>query len=139
MKRGAFVIAALAAGAAMIAGAALGQGLNIAIATGGTGGVYYPLGGGLGNILGKELSGVTATAQVTGGSVDLGADGAQASVQVPDQVLLEREYETKRDRVELEIELKWSTAEHTALETKDGADQADEDQVVTACVHGRPA
>jgi TRAP transporter TAXI family solute receptor len=41
----------------------------LSIATGGTGGVYYPLGGGFGNILGKELPGVTATAQVTGGSV----------------------------------------------------------------------
>jgi uncharacterized protein len=42
---------------------------QLSIATGGTGGVYYPLGGGFGNILGKELPGVTATAQVTGGSV----------------------------------------------------------------------
>jgi uncharacterized protein len=42
---------------------------QLSIATGGTGGVYYPLGGGFGNILGKELTGVTATAQVTGGSV----------------------------------------------------------------------
>jgi uncharacterized protein len=42
---------------------------QLSIATGGTGGVYYPLGGGFGNILGKELAGVTATAQVTGGSV----------------------------------------------------------------------
>ena len=43
------------------------QQLNIA--TGGTGGVYYPLGGGFGNILGKEFPGMTVTAQVTGGSV----------------------------------------------------------------------
>jgi uncharacterized protein len=42
---------------------------SLSIATGGTGGVYYPLGGGFGNILGKEIPGVTATAQVTGGSV----------------------------------------------------------------------
>jgi TRAP transporter TAXI family solute receptor len=40
------------------------------IATGGTGGVYYPLGGGLANIIGKSIPGVVATAQVTGGSVD---------------------------------------------------------------------
>ena len=46
------------------------QSRQLDIATGGTGGVYYPLGGGLGNILGKELPGVTATARVTGGSVD---------------------------------------------------------------------
>ena len=43
---------------------------QLSIATGGTGGVYYPLGGGFGNILGKAIPGVTATAQVTGGSVD---------------------------------------------------------------------
>jgi TRAP transporter TAXI family solute receptor len=42
---------------------------QLSIATGGTGGVYYPMGGGFGNIVGKELPGVTATAQVTGGSV----------------------------------------------------------------------
>jgi TRAP transporter TAXI family solute receptor len=45
------------------------QSKQLSIATGGTGGVYYPLGGGFGNILGKEIPGVTATAQVTGGSV----------------------------------------------------------------------
>lgn len=43
---------------------------QLVIATGGTGGVYYPLGGGFANILGKTLPGVVATAQVTGGSVD---------------------------------------------------------------------
>ncbi len=51
-------------------GPADAQDKQLTIATGGTGGVYYPLGGGLGNILGKELKGVTATAEVTGGSVD---------------------------------------------------------------------
>jgi hypothetical protein len=45
------------------------QARQLSIATGGTGGVYYPLGGGFGSILGKEMPGVTATAQVTGGSV----------------------------------------------------------------------
>ena len=44
--------------------------LTIAIATGGTGGVYYPLGGGMANVLSKHLPGVAATARVTGGSVD---------------------------------------------------------------------
>ena len=42
---------------------------QLSIATGGTGGVYYPLGGGFGSILGKTFPGTTATAQVTGGSV----------------------------------------------------------------------
>ena len=68
--------AALALGAAIVivsAGAgpsAAQQARQWVIATGGTGGVYYPLGGGLANILGKSIPGVTATAQVTGGSVD---------------------------------------------------------------------
>lgn len=43
---------------------------NVSIVTGGTGGVYYPLGGGLANMLTKYLPGWQATAEVTGGSVD---------------------------------------------------------------------
>ena len=43
---------------------------NISIATGGTGGVYYPLGGGLASVLSKHVPGMQATAEVTGGSVD---------------------------------------------------------------------
>ncbi|HEX9397735.1 MAG TPA: TAXI family TRAP transporter solute-binding subunit [Burkholderiales bacterium] len=42
---------------------------NISIATGGTGGVYYPLGGGMAAVLSKYVSGMQATAEVTGGSV----------------------------------------------------------------------
>ena len=48
-------------GAALVIGAAgvqAQQAKQLSIATGGTGGVYYPLGGGFGNILGKELPGV---------------------------------------------------------------------------------
>jgi TRAP transporter TAXI family solute receptor len=43
--------------------------INLSIATGGTGGVYYPLGGGLANVLSKYVPGMQATAEVTGGSV----------------------------------------------------------------------
>ena len=57
-------------GAAMVAGIAFAQIKAISIATGGTGGVYYPLGGGLANVLSKEIPGLQATAEVTGGSVD---------------------------------------------------------------------
>jgi TRAP transporter TAXI family solute receptor len=46
------------------------QAKQLSIATGGTGGVYYPLAGGFGSILAKEIPGVTATAEVTGGSLD---------------------------------------------------------------------
>ena len=38
------------------------QARQLSIVTGGTGGVYYPLGGGFANILGKSIPGVTATA-----------------------------------------------------------------------------
>src|SRR5258708_15218426 len=56
----------------MLTGGALAQqkNLNLSIVTGGTGGVYYPLGGGLANMLGKYNPGWSATAEVTGGSVD---------------------------------------------------------------------
>ena len=46
------------------------QAQNISIATGGTGGVYYPLGGGIAAVLSKHVPGMQATAEVTGGSVD---------------------------------------------------------------------
>ncbi len=43
---------------------------NLSIATGGTGGVYYPMGGGIAAVLSKHVPGMQATAEVTGGSVD---------------------------------------------------------------------
>lgn len=42
----------------------------IVIGTGGTGGVFYPYGGGLAQLLSKYLPETQATAEVTGGSVD---------------------------------------------------------------------
>jgi uncharacterized protein len=44
--------------------------IQLSIGTGGTGGVYYPLGGGLATVLSKHVPGMQATAEVTGGSVD---------------------------------------------------------------------
>ena len=71
MKRKGLILGALVAGAALFAGGALSQQqTTIAIATGGTGGVYYPLGGGMANVLTKNVPGFAATARVTGGSVD---------------------------------------------------------------------
>src|SRR5437868_5550362 len=55
----------LALAASTLAGAQ-----NISIATGGTGGVYYPMGGGMAAVLSKFVPGMQATAEVTGGSVD---------------------------------------------------------------------
>jgi len=66
MKR--FLAAALAVACGGLAVHA--QAENISIATGGTGGVYYPLGGGLAEVLSKHVPGMQATAEVTGGSVD---------------------------------------------------------------------
>jgi uncharacterized protein len=57
------------AGALLLAFAGAVQAQNISIATGGTGGVYYPLGGGLAALLSKYVPGMQATAEVTGGSV----------------------------------------------------------------------
>lgn len=42
---------------------------QLAIATGTTGGVYYPLGGALANYLSRDIPGMSATVEVTGGSV----------------------------------------------------------------------
>ncbi len=67
-----FAVGAVAAlalvGPAYVGPAAAQQ--QLSISTGGTGGVYYPLGGGFANILTKAIPGVAATAEVTGGSVD---------------------------------------------------------------------
>ena len=57
------------AGAALLTLAAAAHAQNISIATGGTGGVYYPLGGGMAAVLSKHVPGMQATAEVTGGSV----------------------------------------------------------------------
>src|SRR5215217_2426945 len=62
--------AALAFMAALVGGTAEAQQKTLSIGTGGTGGVYYPLGGAIANVLSQNLPGVQATAEVTGGSVD---------------------------------------------------------------------
>jgi TRAP transporter TAXI family solute receptor len=60
----------LALGAALAAPRlAQAQATQLAIATGTTGGVYYPLGGALANILSRNIPGLSATVEVTGGSV----------------------------------------------------------------------
>lgn len=66
-KIAAVLALALSAGLALSAHA---QQRTMAIGTGGTGGVYYPLGGAIANVLSKSLPNVQATAEVTGGSVD---------------------------------------------------------------------
>jgi hypothetical protein len=90
MKRRTLIAGALA-GATLLAGAALAEPLNIAIATGGTGGVYYPLGGGMANVLTKYVPGAAATARVTGGSVDnlklIGSKQSEVALVMADAAL----------------------------------------------------
>lgn len=43
---------------------------QLSIATGGTGGVYFPMGGGLAEIINAQVDGYSATAEVTGASVE---------------------------------------------------------------------
>ena len=57
-------------GAATDGGAGDGEPTRLTIATGGTGGVYFPLGGGLAQELSENIDGVEATAQETSASVD---------------------------------------------------------------------
>src|SRR5471032_645590 len=77
--------------AAWFAGSALAQNKAISIATGGTGGVYYPIGGGLANLLSKTIPGLQATAEVTGGSVDnlklINSGGAELAFSMADAAL----------------------------------------------------
>jgi TRAP transporter TAXI family solute receptor len=63
-------VLAAAAGVLLAPAAQSQEKINLAIGTGGTGGVYYPLGGGMANILSKHLPNIRATAEVTGASVD---------------------------------------------------------------------
>jgi TRAP transporter TAXI family solute receptor len=64
IKTAAFAAALAAAGAAVAQ-----DKVTISIATGPTGGVYYPLGGGIANVLSKYVPGYAANAESTAGSV----------------------------------------------------------------------
>lgn len=63
---------------------------NLTFATGGTGGVYYPYGGGMANLLTGELPGVVVTVQETNASVDnmllLESNQAQMALALGDVV-----------------------------------------------------
>ena len=60
---------ALAATAVLAATPAFAQ-QQLSVATGGTGGVYYPMGGGLAEVINNHVEGYSATAEVTGASVE---------------------------------------------------------------------
>ncbi len=69
MKRWIVVLIALACAFSVASVNAEDKKTRISIGTGGTGGVYYPLGGGLAAILSKYVPGLEATAEVTAGSI----------------------------------------------------------------------
>ena len=69
-KKTAAILAITLSTGLALAGMVHAQQKTMAIGTGGTGGVYYPLGGAVANVLSKNLPNVQATAEVTGGSVD---------------------------------------------------------------------
>src|SRR5260370_26031735 len=70
IKRTAAVLAVTLSAGLALAGIVHAQQKTMSIGTGGTGGVYYPLGGAVPNVLSKSLPNVQATAEVTRGSVD---------------------------------------------------------------------
>ena len=75
----------------VLAASTLAGAQNISIATGGTGGVYYPMGGGMASVLSKFVPGMSATAEVTGGSVDnlklIGTDKPYIGLTMADATL----------------------------------------------------
>jgi len=100
--------ASLVAGSTLLGSAAVAQPqTTIAIATGGTGGVYYPLGGGMANVLTKYVPGYAATARVTGGSVDnlklIGSKQSEVALVMVDAALdaLKGEDKFKGNKVEV--------------------------------------
>ncbi|HMM92851.1 TAXI family TRAP transporter solute-binding subunit, partial [Bradyrhizobium sp.] len=70
MKKTVAILAMTISATLAFAGVSHAQQKTMSIGTGGTGGVYYPLGGAVANVLSKNLPNVQATAEVTGGSVD---------------------------------------------------------------------
>lgn len=69
MKRLMMTLVAVAAVLGLATANAQEKKTRISIGTGGTGGVYYPLGGGLAALLSKYVPGLEATAEVTAGSI----------------------------------------------------------------------
>lgn len=62
-------VKAVAVTAALFATPALAQ-TQLSVATGGTGGVYFPMGGGVAEVINTHVEGYAATAEVTGASVE---------------------------------------------------------------------
>ena len=91
MKKTVAILAMTISACLAFAGVAHAQQKTMSIGTGGTGGVYYPLGGAVANVLSKNLPNVQATAEVTGGSVDnlklIGAGKSELAFTMADAAL----------------------------------------------------
>ena len=91
MKKTVAILAMTISAGLAFAGVAHAQQKTMSIGTGGTGGVYYPLGGAVANVLSKNLPNVQATAEVTGGSVDnlklIGAGKSELAFTMADAAL----------------------------------------------------
>jgi TRAP transporter TAXI family solute receptor len=90
MKR--FLIAILAVCLILGVSAAYAQKkVRISIATGGTGGVYYPYGGAIASVISKNIPNTEATAEVTAAAIDnlklVGAGEADLGYAYPDNAL----------------------------------------------------
>ncbi|MCE9663188.1 TAXI family TRAP transporter solute-binding subunit [Halomonas sp. M5N1S17] len=59
-----------AVAASLLVTAPMAAAQQLSIATGGTGGVYYPIGGGFAEMINDNIEGASATAEVTGASVE---------------------------------------------------------------------
>lgn len=70
MKRISVIVSLVVVVALMGAGPALAKTQFISIGTGGTGGIYYPYGGGVAEIWSKNVADIKAVAEVTGASVE---------------------------------------------------------------------
>jgi uncharacterized protein len=64
------------------------KGIRLSIATGGTGGIYYPMGSGIAGLISKHIPDVEATAEVTSASVDncqlVGREKANLALTIAD-------------------------------------------------------
>jgi len=69
MKR-MYIMVSILFSALFFTGTAIARTTFISIGTGGTGGIYYPYGGGVAEIWSKNVKGVKAVAEVTGASVE---------------------------------------------------------------------
>src|SRR3954463_9089165 len=91
IKKSAAMLAIACSAALALAGVVHAQQKTMSIGTGGTGGVYYPLGGAIANVLSKALPNLTATAEVTGGSIGnlelIGAGQSEMAFTMADAAL----------------------------------------------------